>query len=207
MPSNPAKAGESRFVVIRTDFDYVQPSNVVWVNQPNPPGWLGHGAGFASLRDGRPRFTEDQPRPAQVSGGWNYASWMIVSPRFAATIRRFDPDVIETVEIDWEFADGQKLEGYAFLDVTRLLHAYDYRRSVAHVKIHESGQKFIHLGAPTALKADLPANVHVFREAYFRGDVFCSRELARALLEAEPHGFYFEDPASGLVSLSELGPS
>lgn len=201
-PSQPAKEGESRFVIFRTDYDFVQAANVVWTNEPKPPGSLGRGAGFRSLQNTRPHFTEDRPKPTPSSGAWEYASWMVASPRFAAVIRQFDPAAIEAVEIDWVYACVQKLEGYAFLDVTRLLHAYDYRRSVVNVKIHETGKKLISsLSSPRALKADLPADVHVFREAYFRGDVFFSRELAKALLEVEPLGFYFEDPASGQINL------
>lgn len=196
-PSHPACEGESRFVIFRTDFEHVKAAKVEWTNQPDPPGSLGRGAGFPSLRNVRPYFTENRPKPAEPQGAWDYAGWLIASAEFAATARKFDAGAIETVEIDWIYADGRKLDGYVFLDVTRLLHAYDYRRSVVNVQIKQSGKFISCLSAPRALKRDLPANVHVFRESYWRGEVFVSRELAKALQEVAPIGFYFEDPASG----------
>jgi hypothetical protein len=196
-PSQPPHEGESPFVIFRTDFEYMRASTVEWVNEPIPSGASGDGKGFPTLRNGRPHFTEDQSKPAQLQGAWEYSSWLIASAKFAATLRAFDPTVIETVEIDWSYADGQKLDGYVFLDVTRLLYAYDYRRSVVHVQIKESGKFISGLGAPRTLKRDLPSDVHVFRESYWRFEIFFSREIARALLAAEPCGFYFEEPATG----------
>lgn len=196
-PCQPPHEGESPFVKFRTDFEYMQPSTVEWLNEPFPAGSLGDSKGFRTLRNARPQFTEDQSKPAQLQGAWEYSSWLIASPKFAATLRAFDPTVIETVEIDWTYADGQKLDGYVFLDVTRLLYAFDYQRSVVHVQIKDSGKFISGLGTPTTLKRDLPTDVHVFREAYWRYQIFFSRELARALLAAEPCGFYFEEPATG----------
>jgi hypothetical protein len=196
-PSQPPTAGESPFVIFRTDFEHVRDANVVWSNAPSARGPLGRGRGFPALRNTRPSFTEDQPKPSQSRGAWRHSGWLIASPRFATVIRAFDPGAVETVEIDWIYADGQRLDGYAFLDVTRLLYAYDYRRSVVNVEIDNSGKYIASLSAPRALRRDLPADVHVFREAFWRFEVFFSRELARALLEVEPHGFYFEDPATG----------
>lgn len=202
-PSQPAKVGESPFLIFRTSVDCLRPSNVAWKNPPWPRGLLGEGRGFPTLRDTRPHFTEDQPKPAKYSQAWEWEGWLIASPQVAATMRAFDPDAIETVEIDWVFADGKKLDGYVFLDVRRLLHAYDYERSVVYVEIREKGKYISSLGVPRALRSDLPANVHVFRESYWRNEVFVSRELAQALAHAlawqRPRGVerdvYFEDPA------------
>ncbi|HEY0685288.1 MAG TPA: DUF1629 domain-containing protein [Steroidobacter sp.] len=202
-PSQPAKVGDSPFLILKTSAEYMRPSNVVWQNPPSPRGMLGEGRGFPTLRSTRPHFTEDQPKPAELSHAWEYEGWLVASPQFAATIRAFDPEAIETVEIEWVFADGQKLDGYVFLDVRRLLHAYDYRRSVVYVEIGEKGKYISNLGTPRALKPDLPANVHLFREAYWRHQVLVSRELAKALTQAlgqtRPRAarrdIYFEDPA------------
>jgi hypothetical protein len=194
-PSEPAKVGESPFLIFQTDAEYIQIAQVVWENRPTPLGSLGDGNGFPTLKRERPRFTVDKPKPDVVPPVWEYAGWLIASPQFVSTLRAFDADAIETVEIDWIYADGQKLDGYVFLDVRRVVHAYDYRRSVVYVQMGANGKFISNLGVPRALKRDLPSGVHVFREAYWRHQCFFSRELARALMQMQAPGFYFEDPA------------
>jgi hypothetical protein len=195
-PSQPPKVGESAFLLFATDAEYIQMASVVWENCPSPRGSLGDGNGFPTLKSERPRFTVDKPKPAEVPAVWDYAGWLIASAQFVETLRAFDADPIETVEIDWIYADGQKLDGYVFLDLRRVLHAYDYRRSVVYVQMGASGKFISNLGVPRALKRDLPSGVHVFREAYWRHQCFFSRELARALVQTQGKGFYFEDPAA-----------
>jgi hypothetical protein len=166
-----------------------------WMNKPFPSGSLGRGNGFSTLRDVSPRIEVDGPKPDEIGGAWGYDNWLIASSKVVATISAFDPAAIEVVEIDWIYADGKELDGYVFLDVMRLLYAYDYRRSVVNVEMGEFGKFIANIGAPAALKPDLPTGIHVFREAHWRHDIFFSRALAKALLQAEPKGFYFRDPA------------
>ncbi|MGH8239188.1 MAG: imm11 family protein, partial [Steroidobacteraceae bacterium] len=100
-----------------------------------------------------------------------------------------------TAPVDWVFTDGKKLEGYVFLDVLPMIHAYDYKRSEVIVRVGEQGPYISSLGYPRAMRRDLPANLAIFRDAFRRHDIFVSRELARALLAANLRGFDFEDPA------------
>jgi hypothetical protein len=43
-------------------------------------------------------------------------------------------------QIDWVFADGERLERYAFVDITRRIYAYDYARSAMIVET-ENGRR------------------------------------------------------------------
>ena len=60
------------------------------------------------------------------------------------------------------------------------------------------GEKFVsRLAYPRALRSDVDPAVHVFREAFYRSDIFLSRPLAQAIAEARLPGARFEDPANG----------
>lgn len=197
MPANPPVAGESRYLLYR-EYDEESFATVDWLNDPGGISFAlrtGNGQGFKLLTE-QPRFREGKKKPARRADAWTFSSWLIVSPGFADILRRFDPDAIETVPIDWTFKDGGKLEGYQFLDVRRRLPAYDYARTAVEVTI-EKGKKYIaQLDHPRALKRDIDPSVHLFRDSYFRTDIFMSRALARALTEAGMQGIRFEDPAN-----------
>jgi hypothetical protein len=196
-PSNPPVAGESPYLLFDDDLEETF-AKVDWLNEP--PGThvvasTGNGLGFRLITE-TPRFKEHQKKPARRADAWRYSSFLIVSPRFAEILRGFDPGVIETRSIDWEFSDGQKLDGYLFLDVTRRLYAYDYARSEVWVTL-KRGRKFVsNLGHPRALKPGIDPAFHIFRDAWHLTDIFMSRPLARALAEAGMSGIRFEDPVS-----------
>lgn len=197
-PENPPVAGESRYLLFR-EYNEERFGNVKWLNKPSSGMDLlfrmGEGRGFGPLTE-QPRFKESKKKPAQRVDAWSNLSWLIVSPGFANVLRQFDPEVIETVPIDWEFTDGRKLDGYQFLDIKRRIDAYDYRRSAVRVEIKD-GRKFVAgLAHPRALKPGIDPKFHVFRDAYFRKDIFMSRELASALIKANMQGIRFEDPVS-----------
>jgi hypothetical protein len=192
-PSDPPSPGESRFLLLREE-EVPFEAKVEWVNDPGTFGLLGLGQGFGALRE-RARFEEARAKPATYADAWSYADWLIVSPAFADIVRRFDPLAVETAEVDWSFTSGGKLDGYQFLDVRRSLPGYDYRRSVVNVEVDSAGTRRVRsLGYPRAIRRDLPDDVHVFRDRYFRYDVFFSRELAKALSDAGMQQIYFEDP-------------
>ncbi len=155
----------------------------------------GKGQGFKLVTE-QPRFQEDKKKPARRVDTWSYSSWLIVSPTFADILRRFDPEALETLPIDWTFKDGRKLDGYQFLDVRRRVSAYDYARTMIRVEIEKGRQYVAELGHPRALKPDIDPKIHIFRDEYFRADIFMSRALARALTDAGMEGIRFEDPVS-----------
>ena len=197
MPANPPVAGESPYLLF-DEYTTETFGDVDWLNEPPGTNFVartGKGQGFRLLTE-TPRFKEHKKKPARRADAWRYSSWLIVSPQFADILRSFDPGAIQTLPIDWEFSDGQKLDGYQFLDVTRRIHAYDYTRSEVWVTL-KRGRKFISgLGHPRALKPGIDSAFHVFRDDYYRADILMSRPLARALSEAGMRGIRFEDPVS-----------
>ncbi len=196
-PANPPVAGESNYLLCRDDFEESF-ADLDWLNKPPGMSFVlrtGNGQGFKLLTE-QPRITENKKKPARRADAWTQSSWLVVSPAFADILRRFDPEAIETVPIDWTFKDGGKLEGYQFLDVRRRISAYDYARTMIRVEI-ENGRKYVaQLDHPRALKPDIEPNIHIFRDAFYRADIFMSRALARALTEAGMEGVRFEDPVS-----------
>jgi hypothetical protein len=127
---------------------------------------------------------------------WEFSSWLIAAPEFVLVLRKFEPDLIDTVPLDVTYSDGRKLQEYVFLDVRRLLHAYDYDRSELLVVMDERGKYISDLGLQRGLRADVGAGVHIFRDAFRRGDLFVSRELAQALVSAGVQRLVFRDPAN-----------
>jgi hypothetical protein len=195
-PENPPKVGDSPFLLMGHSTEEAG-GRVNWIDKPPyaVTGQAGHGAGLAELGS-RPRLEETGKRPDAPPEMWPYLSWFVASPRCLEIFLRFDPAAIDSIEIDWVFADGKKLDGYVFLDLRRLINAYDYKRSAVVVR-NQFGKKYIHrLAHPRALKEISEPNVHLFREAHFRTHVFASRALAAELASAEIRGIYFQDPAS-----------
>jgi hypothetical protein len=197
-PLDPPSVGESPFLQFG-QIDEERFGRVAWVNEPKGLTFLlgtGHGRGFPLLTE-RPRFEERGKKPPRRADAWTYSSWLIASPAFVDILRRFDAPALESVAIDWVFSDGSALDGYQFLDIRRRLHAYDYARSVVRVEMENGEKRYAGLGYPRALKRDVDRTVHVFREAFHRADLFMSRELAAALMEAGMQGIAFSDPANG----------
>jgi hypothetical protein len=197
-PTNPPARGDSPFLLFREYDPDENFGDVDWLNEPAGMSFVlrtGDGQGFKLVTE-TPRFRERKKKPARRVQVWHYSSWLIASPEFASILQSFDPGVLATVPIDYEFADGARIDGYVFLDITRRIHAYDYARSEVWVEM-EQGKKFVAgLGHPRALRPDIDPAFHVFRDAYFRSHIFMSRPLARALSAAGIRGFRFEDPVS-----------
>jgi hypothetical protein len=194
-PTDPAQVGESPFLSMRC-ISEGRRSRVAWVNEPDgfEHAAQGEGRGFWLFRD-PPQFRETGKKPKQPADFWPYLSWFVASPRMVEILSRFDPSAIETVPIDWRFADGQKLDGYVFLDVRRVVHAYDYRRTPV-LMARDRGRTFIHrLMYPRALKPIADPNAKIFRDRYFL-DLFVTRALAKALSQAGVRGLSLEDPAA-----------
>jgi hypothetical protein len=181
-PADPPAVGESRYLIFSPLMPDSSDARVEWLNEVQHAYALA-ARGLTMLGAERPRFREARNKPKVLPDAWFYMGVMIASPGVAAIMTRFDP-AIQTVPIDWVFADGGKLAGYVFLDVHRAVPAYDYRRTEVIVE-HDATHKFIsRLGMMRALKRDLDPNLHAFREAFKLSEIFVSRELAAALLAA-----------------------
>lgn len=182
-----------------------------WHNPPECDWALGNGCGFEQITE-RPRIEQYHKAPAELLHLWEAAGYFVASPDVIALLSRHDPAALEVCEIDWVFSDGQRLDGYAFVDVVKRIHAYDYRRSRICVQKMENASenmpdgKYIRVeGPPAVLRQDLPPNSLLFRDAWHR-DLFVARELAEELsaLGIEDQ-VRFEDPHTGSrVSFSTL---
>lgn len=196
-PRHPPAAGESRYLSLCAENDEAL-GDVVWLNKPNGLSFglrTGRGLGL-SLITRRPRIEERKSNPGDRVDVWSFRGWLVASARFVEIAREADPDAIETLAVDWIFADGTRLEGYSFVDVVRRLHAYDYARTSIIVEM-EKGRRFIAgLARPRALKRDIDPAIHAFRDDAYRSEIFVSRLLAKALAQGGVRGIRFEDPVS-----------
>jgi uncharacterized protein DUF1629 len=210
-PRDPPKPGESHYLRLRNDYEAsIHP--VHWVNEPKGLPFLartGEGQGFPLVTE-RPRFEQSRMKHDIGRDVWYYGGWLIASSALVEILQRFDPSVIETIDIDWTFTGGQRHEGLAFLDVRRFVSAYDYPRMRLVVQMHKGVKSISHLAYPQALKPDIDPAVHIFREGFFRSDIFISRALANAVAQVQHRGIRFEDPATGdtvrFASLTQLRP-
>jgi hypothetical protein len=196
-PSSLPAAGESRFLLFSPSMAAASSAKVTWTNKPKIGWQWGKGRGFSGMPP-LPRFEEQRKKPKSSRSAWTYLEWIIASPQFTEIVTKFDPAAIETRAIDWMFSDGQQLDGYQFLDVLRLIHAYDYDHSEISVHMIAPDKKHIaDVGPRCALKTNIDLNVHIFRDAYIRRKVFVSRELIAALIDAGIRQVNFIDPATG----------
>jgi hypothetical protein len=196
-PRDPPKRGESRYLMFGEE-NRERFGDIKWVNEPQGLAFhlrTGPGLGFP-LVTGRPRLEESIAKPRVRAQVFFYRSWWVASSVFVDILRRFDPGAFETLEIDWLFADGQRLDGYVFVDVTRRIHAYDYARTAVIIEIEKGQKRIARLGLPKALKQDIDSALHAFRDAYHRSDVFMSRALAKTIVDAGMPTIRFEDPVS-----------
>jgi len=193
--------GPSRFLYARTPYGGRMTNRITQVS----PKGLVHtrgGCGFAPYIE-RPRWVQNTPPPSKPPMVWQDGDFLIVSPEVRAIFCRRDAASIEFCEIDWEYRDGSRLEGYGLLDVIRLVHAYDYARSRVDVHLYQDGRIYLSLWRdPTVLRTDIPADIHFFREARSR-KLFISRELASELAPYAAKDLEFESP-HGLSERVEL---
>jgi hypothetical protein len=185
--------GPSRFLKLRTPFPGRTTSRLTEIS-PKKFVLAGHGCGFANYTE-RPRMLQSVPRPAKPPHIWTYhGDCLIVSPEVRDIFCRYDASAVEFCEIDWEYQDGTRLEGYGMLDVIRLVYAYDYARTCVDVHVYEDGRKLVSFWrGPTVLRPDLPSDLHFFREARDRR-LFISRELASELAPYAGKDLVFESP-------------
>ena len=196
-PCDPPNKGESRYLQFNEQ-NVDAFGDIKWVNETQGLSFhleTGMGLGFSLITE-RPRLDESIAKPKSRTAVFGFRSWFVASPAFVEILRRFDAEAFETREIDWVFADGERLEGYAFIDITRRIYAYDYARSATVVEMENGRKRIARLARPRALKPDIDPAIHTFRDAYHRGDVFMSRALANEITAAGIRTIRFEDPVS-----------
>jgi hypothetical protein len=153
------------------------------------------GLGFKFAQ--RPHFQQNRPRPTRLPQLWSFFHWLVVSPEVRDVLCRFDAAAVEYCELDWKFQDGTGLDGYGLVEIFRLLYAYDYPRCQVEVGLADSGRYIRHMDHPRVLRTNLPSDVHLFRDARWRGHIYVSRALAAALAPFAADDLQFEDPHDG----------
>lgn len=79
-----------------------------------------------------------------------------------------------------------------FLDIVRLYHAYDYKRSVVNVEM-KHGRKFPKLGSDRALRSDIPAEFKILRDGMYRNHMLVARPLAAEISALASREIRFDD--------------
>jgi hypothetical protein len=188
----------SLYVKCAHSFDADPNRNARWVNGPGvlESMDIGLGMGFQGLP--RPRFEQAGKAPKKLFHFWSTAEGVqfqhfVASPDLVELLRLRAPDAIETIPIDWVFNDGQCLDGYVLLDITRLHYAYDFTRSEVDVRLRHDGSRFATLAHWVALRDDLPHDLGIFRDACRRSDVLVGRALAQEISALASREMKFED--------------
>ena len=192
-PENPPRPGESRYMRC-----YVENrgggGEPVWVNVPKDLVSLfnatGGGLGFAAISE-RPMIQEKARRPKRVQDIHPYRGWYVASAKAVELLRTFEPDIIETLEVDWVYSDGAKREGAVFLDICRCIPALDYRNSEVVFEKHDGATHLFGIPRLMTLRPDIDPAFHLFRDDYRRDAFFISRDLARAWNGAKLTGLAF----------------
>lgn len=127
------------------------------------------------------------------AGNEGYA---VVSPRALKLIQDFGVDQLDILPLNWTNDSDRCFEGYAFLDVLRLIDAYDYKRcEVVFRKV--DGRMLGHLGDKRWFReSEIDPSIHLFHDFYDRKQLVMSRALWRFLHLHEVRGLYAVDPAN-----------
>ena len=166
--------------------------NARWVNEPQ---WAflssGCGCGFDKIVE-RPLFEDPSKPPKRLFHFWERGHNFIASPDMVELLGEACPGSFACIPIDYVFSNGQALDGYVFLDVIQLHYAYDYKRSVVNVELH-NGHRFPRIGYDRAMREDIPSDAQLFREKFYRHEVFVSRDLAARIARLASRELSFSD--------------
>ena len=196
-PQNPPLPGDSAFVrlYLLSDDPF---GDVKWLNPPAYVyGEVGNGRGLKAIAN-TPQFREAGTRPRRRADAYEYTSWLVVSGAFAKVVKQFAPQYTELLRIDWTRSNGSSVEGMYFLDVTKLVEAYDFNRSELRI-VADRKLLFEGMNYPRAIKPGADVGVHICRDSFLRHEILVSRELAEALTAARVRGVLFQELATGQV--------
>lgn len=191
-PTQPPRA-ESLYLRLRRSFESKPDRNAIWVNKPEQSfPRRGNGTGFTEVKE-RPRIEQATKAPTRLFHLWEfYRTCFIASPDMVDLLRRHDPEAIEGIPIDWVFSDGQALDGYQMIDIVRLHYAYDFNRSPVVVSM-QNGRKFPRLQSHRVVRDDIPADAMIFREAFYRSELFVAKPLATEIMALASRELRFEN--------------
>jgi hypothetical protein len=176
----------------------------VWHRMPEitKREWFGAGRGLYAFKEAPAWWARPRKRPlvkiSHAPSGfpalWAVSEAFVASPEACELIRRFEP-AIETVAIDYVFADGTSREGYVLLDFSARRYAHDYLKSDVTVFLHD-GRRSVQLGTKRTVRGDIPPNAHAFWDKP-EGNLFLSRELAEHVERLAPGQFDYHDDNLG----------
>jgi hypothetical protein len=184
-------SGESRYLQLYRSLEGDPNHNVTWVNHPEGYWYARPGTGFAKF-PALPRVEAARKSPKKLFhlAELGFTHYFVASPDMVALLQAEAPDSVETHPIEWVFNDGQALDGYVLLDVVTLHYAYDFLQSTVAVKF-ENGRKYPELTDKKVMRADIPREIRLFRDAFHRSHVFAERTLATKMVELAPKDLYF----------------
>ena len=186
-------SGESRFVQMRRSLEGDPNHNAQYVNQPGGYWHPKPGTGFAHFPP-LPRVEVARKSPKRLFHltEFGYSHYYVASPDMVELLWAEVPESFETHPLEWVFNDGQALDGYCLLDFVTLHYAYDYAQSIVNVKFM-GGRKFPELANDRVIRADIPPEIRIFRDAVYRHEVFVDRSLAAKILELAGKDLSFEE--------------
>jgi hypothetical protein len=184
-------SGESRYLELRHSFESDPNHNAEWVNRPEYFWIPCPGTGFAKFpRLPRVEVARKAPKRLFHLAEFQSTNYYVASPDMVELLTLEAPGSFETLPVEWVFNDSQGLDGYVLLDFVTLHYAFDYAQSIVIVEF-SSGRKFPNLGNNRVIRADIPQEIRVFRDAFSRQHVFVERTLAAKMLELAPHDLHF----------------
>jgi hypothetical protein len=166
-----------------------------WINMAATNRSTGGGIGFPDITE-RPRIKAQYPAPPQLRQIWPLAQFFVASRAVCELFREYDANAIETVEIDWKFSNGSRLDGYAFLDIRSNRYSCDFFRSDIQITDID-GLRYMKQQGHRTLRTDIPEEAHFFRESLDWSEILVSREFAIALETRAPGECQFWDIQAG----------
>ncbi len=166
-----------------------------WFNMAESHRFTGGGMGFPDITE-RPRIKASYPAPPQLRQIWPLARFFVASKAVCDLLREYDADAIATADIDWTFGDGARLDGYVFLDIKASRYVCDFFRSDIHIS-QVGERRYLNQRGHCTLRADIPQDAHIFRDALDSSRILVSRELAQALETRSPGECQFWDVQAG----------
>lgn len=204
-PADPPRPNESRYVLARPytfdpGFARDPIKELEFIGFPEDyhdhSRW-GGGLGFDFIR-GRQTVrgvlhAKAKPPEFFPAGNEGYA---IVSPRALKLIQDFGVDQLDILPINWTEDSDRRFEGYVFLDVLRLIDAYDYKRCELVFEKHDGRMIGFLASKRWFREAEIDPSIHLFHDFYQRKQLVMSRGLWRHLHLHEVRGLYAVDPAN-----------
>lgn len=201
-PDEMPKPGESRHLIAH--YDLPSGGKVIWENEPDGYSW-GYGRGLPDM-DEMPRF-RDSVHKAQITPPEIFPRGKVylITRRMLDLITEWDPQAVEARPADYLFSDGLPPdEPYYLVDFVQKLEAVDLLRSVSTYSTTDiSTVPGYGHSKPTALKPNIPASVHVFRDATGidwgggKTDIFFSRAIIEEMVKRRFRRLAFWDPSIG----------